>query len=460
MALHLLRSRYKVKINSSQGQFLMKTLFSSGQEAFLVALSLLLIPVLSSAQAQIELAEEFKSTASMVKQININPKINQAKLGEIISLSLKKDNGLKFSIKQVKTGYKGSKTISAFAPGGESLLLTIDEKVTYGSIRGNGLNYSISHSKQNGQILVDQNNDDSPTIDFSSDAMVPPGMSADLPGYLQMGYESTLLQKQQTKSISNITLMVLYSNEFANGFASPLTRINQMVAFVNQSYVRSNINIQFEVVHAQTLAFNNNENLGTLLTQITNGTGSFSGVGALRDQFGADMVALLPFQNTNRSAGIAWVNGGNPNLAYSVTQMSPNCCDVVFTHELGHNLGSGHERNSVNPSQSSPCGMNFTGFSCGYGSLSGEWGTVMSSSSNLRRGSVNNVHSNPSQTCLGEPCGIAQGQPNPADNTSSFNITGPLVAAFRADVSPPPPPPPNGSDPTVIVPVYELLLGD
>ena len=45
------------------------------------------------------------------------------------------------------------------------------------------------------------------------------------------------------------------------------------------------------------------------------------------------------------------------------------------------------------------------------------------------------VFSNPALNCNGEPCGIARGQTNSADNKSSFNITGPLIQAFRIDTT-------------------------
>ena len=53
----------------------------------------------------------------------------------------------------------------------------------------------------------------------------------------------------------------------------------------------------------------------------------------------------------------------------------------------------------------------------------------------LNRAAWNFVFSNPALNCNGEPCGIAQGQANAADNRTSFNITGPLVEAFRIDTT-------------------------
>lgn len=139
-------------------------------------------------------------------------------------------------------------------------------------------------------------------------------------------------------------------------------------------------------------------------------------------------MAVLPFLSGGSVSGIAWVNGDLEQYAYSVTQFAVWGSDSVFAHELGHNLGSGHERISANLSQSSPCSGGYTGYSCGHGN--GSEGTIMSY---LIDAAWNSVYSNPDLDCSGEPCGIPSVQSNSADNRTSFNITGPLIESFRVD---------------------------
>jgi hypothetical protein len=146
------------------------------------------------------------------------------------------------------------------------------------------------------------------------------------------------------------------------------------------------------------------------------------------------MVAVLSLSDTSSANGVAWVNDNSPDFAFSATRLSVRCCNSVFAHELGHSLGSGHESESVNASSDGCNAFNFTGYSCGHGNASRKWGTIMS---RLNSEIVGNVFSNPlSNDCLGEPCGIAQGQSGAADNTRSFNILRLLIENFRADVIP------------------------
>jgi hypothetical protein len=205
-----------------------------------------------------------------------------------------------------------------------------------------------------------------------------------------------------------------------------------MIAFTNDAYVRSGINIELKLAHARQVNFNNAENPGTLLSQSRQGTGSFSNVHAIRDQYYADMVAVLPFKSSGGISGIAYVNGNNQAVAYSVSQFAVWGSDSLFAHEIGHNLGSGHERISANSSQPSPCTGGYTGYACGHGNGSGKQGTIMSYLNDRAWGFV---FSNPQLDCNGEPCGIANGQTNAADNKTSFNITGPLIEVFRVDNS-------------------------
>src|SRR5690606_10215543 len=101
------------------------------------------------------------------------------------------------------------------------------------------------------------------------------------------------------------------------------------------------------------------------------------------------------------------------------------CDDFTLAHELGHNMGSTHDRANTSISPVFP-------YSYGYG-FSGEFGTVMSYINPAIA-----MFSNPNIDCLGQPCGIAQPDPASADNARSINNTRFEVAAFRETVVPEP----------------------
>ena len=399
---------------------------------------------------------------AFMKQLSTDQRMSDIDVGDVLNLAL--DLELEYSFLVDNKVANGGNRFSIIATSirGLKLLLSIDGNAVYGSVSGNGHNYTISTDHDFGMILIDQSHDDFPEIDFGHDALVPPTQNAKASGIEQM----TVSEKQSFFDVrtrvadeSIITMLFVYSPEFAQGFGSPEARINDLLNFTNQAMADSGVYLRFTLARAEEVDFDNSLSTGTTLTQVTNGQGAFAGVGALRDQVGADMVAVLSFANNFSANGVAWVNGSNPNFAFSSTRLSPQCCNSVFAHELGHNLGSGHERASVNSVASSPCSFNLTGFSCGHGNADRNWGTLMS---RLNSRNAGNVFSNPlSNNCLGEPCGIAEGSSEAADNTRSFNMSRFVVANFRDDPlgsdSPAPAGPTNNDNPFLTA-IFSLLF--
>ncbi len=399
-----------------------------------------------------------------LSRLSLHKPLHTLSADDVFSLMLDDRQIRSFIISQKTINADESISLTGTDTQGARLLLTVAGDAVYGSVNGAGLNYSISTDPDLGLLLINQAHAKFPEIDLEHDALIPPNKNAKLSGMEQMNE----VQKQalnevrnKTNGESTITMLFVYSAEFAQGFSSPVARINDLLNFTNQSMRDSGVNLQFRLAQAQQLNFDNTLSTSTTLNQVTSGLGAFSGVAALRNQVGADMVAVLSFADGFSSNGVAWVNGDNPNFAFSSTRLSPRCCNSVFAHELGHNLGSGHERASVNSSASSPCSsFNFTGYSCGHGNESRNWGTIMS---RLNSNIVGNVFSNPlSNDCLGEPCGIPEGQAGAADNVRSFNISRLLVANFRDDPVNPPsiggPGSPANSGAAALVPAINLLL--
>lgn len=386
-------------------------------------------------------------------RISLSPALKSIAAGSMLRIPLPDGDALDVVISSSKLLENGdTQIIGEFADGGRALL-TLNEKASFGSIISDDHNLVLSWDQTTGQILVDRAGLPDRNDTLSPDFMIPDGF--DLQKRSTAIARPSAIQQQQINSGSKtrIDILIVYSSEFAGLFGSPQTRINQLIGFSNDAFDRSGILIQLNLVSAVELPFNNNRGEGAILSDATASRGDFSGLAALRNQVGADLVAVLPGSPGSFASGVAWISGDNPNTAFSVTRLSPGCCDSVFTHEIGHNLGSGHEHRSANPSQPSPCGSNFTGYSCGHGNSSAGWGTIMSY---LNDRAIGYKFSNLDATCLGQPCGIAAGNPNAADNRTSFNISRSLVANFRSAVgTPPPDPPPPPPEP---VPVTEPWL--
>ena len=385
--------------------------------------------------------------------IEIDPGLKLLDKGNIFTIPLPSGGSLQATVEERNERNNGDIQIQANILGGGAATFTIGVNVTYASISSDSLRFSIGMD------------DD---VDLSDDVMMPPDLLKQRLSTSTDQLRSFALPSNVTSGASNIDVLVVYNSEFADVFSSPQTRINQLLAFSNTSFSNSGILINLRLAAAVEVDFDNNNSVSTNLTNATNGTGSFANLAALRDQHGADLVAVMSVNLVNQFSanGIAWLNANNDRFAFSATRLSANCCDSVFTHEIGHNLGSGHEYTAVNPSlpTNNQCSGGFTGFSCGHGNSTNNWGTIMSNYGISAKAAVNFVFSNLDAECVGSPCGVAQGSTNAADNRTSFNMTRLTVANFRDEVvtdvsiTPVTPPIPNNTELGWVSGIITLLL--
>ena len=410
------------------------------------------------------------STANLAnaKAVSLNTAIKLAKIGQNITVDL--PNGESLVLQVVKKERKLNRTVVIHAKDAQEtrMILTLGKRRNFGSIDSPNFSYTLGFSPISGQLLMDNRKTGASEVRLDNDMRFAPQTSSSTKVSPKEASEQiNSVRSEATQSVTaetqplvnqpaDMTIFIVYSPEFAAGFGGdPVSRIEQAIAFTNQALTDTNIDGQFRLVGTQEIDFNNSLTAGTLLTQSQGASGAFSSLPDLRNQFGADMVAVLAYRSdfnpTSDFAanGIAFVNGSNPNAAFSVTRLSRFCCDSVFAHELGHNLGSGHERTSVSGNAPGSCSGGFTGFSCGHG-VSGSFDTIMS----RNVGASINRFSNPNQNCNGVPCGIAQGQANSADNFTSFNTSAFLIEQFRANVRLP------GSGEAIVPPLLPLLLND
>jgi len=248
---------------------------------------------------------------------------------------------------------------------------------------------------------------------------------------------------------ATIDVMILYTPGLASRLGGGLSaRLDQLVALSNQAYRDSGVYINLRLVHKQQVSYSDATTNDAALNALTNGSDpTLANVASLRNTYGADLVSLIrPFNKTasGGSCGVAWVGGsggramsGYASYGYSVISDGTDvngsnyyCLDLTFTHELGHNMGSMHDRaNSGGGSGAYP-------YSYGHG-VSGTFGTVMSYiSPRIAK------FSNPAITCAnGIACGVSETAANSANNALSLNNTRVAVANFRTAQSTTPPPP-------------------
>ena len=108
---------------------------------------------------------------------------------------------------------------------------------------------------------------------------------------------------------SVIDVLVVYTalaRTAAGGTAAIEAEIDLAIANSNSAYNNSLIGTQLNLVYAQEIAYDEVGTYGDHLDRLTNpADGSMDAVHTLRDQFGADMVALLV--DDNEFCGIAWL---------------------------------------------------------------------------------------------------------------------------------------------------------
>lgn len=242
-----------------------------------------------------------------------------------------------------------------------------------------------------------------------------------------------------------IDVLVIYDQAFANRYPGELlqTRVDQYFNVSNQTYANSELDLAIRQVGLNQVGYNfNNENLiarDTLYQTLVSGfnTQGFGNVPQLRAETGADLVIFLRTHNieTRGNCGIAFFpfsnNGINFDADFGINIMADGmsswsiCTDQLMVHEIGHNLGAGHQ--NVDPPQ-----YGFPEYAKGFAKL-GQFGTVMGSfgTGDPNRFLELNYFSNPNVRCGGGPCGIT-GQRNNANIINQ--LKGP-ISSYKNSIS-------------------------
>lgn len=329
--------------------------------------------------------------------------------------------------------------------GNYQLTATAGETVTYGRIQTPQTTYTFT-VKDGKTTIVDLQGPGNALVPKNpNDAKVPPPRKEYDVGNVGEPEETSPPKAESPPSVdgkTTIDLMVVYSNGFAATHTGDalMTRLNHLVSVANTLYSNSNINSYLRIVHTTQVTYSDNTTNNSALDALTNGSGVFSGIEALRQQHGADLVTLIrPYDYPDHSGcGIAWLLGTGPSgftydadHGYAVVSDGSEkignttyyCSEQSLAHELGHNMGSAHDRAHTS-------GGGAYSYSHGYG-IDGVFGTVMSY--------INpeiDYFSNPSITCDSGPpvyaCGISEGESDSANNTLSLNNAAASVAGFVA----------------------------
>ncbi len=180
--------------------------------------------------------------------------------------------------------------------------------------------------------------------------------------------------------------------------------IDTVVFYNNMVYFNSGINAQMQLVYSGQVNYTEQ---GSMFTDLPNmGNGTISAIQAIQSSYGAVMVNML-------------VAGSDPVMGLGFLPGHYSMEHVIFAeamiHEMGHNLGCGHDFANGGPGVYS--------YSAGnrYTSQGVQYRTIMA----YAPGVYTPYFSTPLETYLGVATGVA----NTEDNARTINQTAPPMAA-------------------------------
>lgn len=367
-------------------------------------------------------------------------------------------------------------------PGVEAII-TFGEKAVFGTIPYGDripLNLTIEKGKA---WLMETDGRAVATLDAANpketDALLPPSLRKPMSrsGGSLSSAAAPVAEAVPLDATTTVDVLLGYTAAFATrlgGQSQAHTRLTFITDVANQSFQNSQIDARVRLVKTVQVSYPDATPNKTALHELTGVACTDSGceyVGpavalqplhTARDQYGADVVSLVRNFNypENEGCGIAWVIGGGQSsyqasdeyAGMSVVSDSNGtggggsfpddgyvCRTETLAHEIGHNLGSTHDRATARGTDDSNGDGNLLDpeeygrypYSFGYKTAAGagNFFTVMAYGDSGQSGY--RVFSNPAITsCGGFACGFADS----ADNARSLRQTMPIAATFRAKV--------------------------
>lgn len=228
--------------------------------------------------------------------------------------------------------------------------------------------------------------------------------------------------------------VLFYYDDDLNGATA---EIDYAMETANQVFIDSDIAISLVLGGAKELSLDNKLSAGDTLDLLRDRQAPFADADADRSGAEADLIYIFRDADAEEDVcglgslgvydGHHYRNNGQGIVGVTITAESGSavqCGRYTFAHEVGHNLGSLHDRETEEADENN----DLAAYSYSYGyRVSDVFKTVMSYGSEPRLG----YFSDPNRSCAGYPCGVEADQPNSADNKKTFSTTGHLVASYE-----------------------------
>jgi hypothetical protein len=163
---------------------------------------------------------------------------------------------------------------------------------------------------------------------------------------------------------STIDVMVVYTDDVARASGNIVAEIQSAIDQTNNTYKNSGIVQRLRLVHTAELNYAETGDAYTDLDCITYGSDScLEQIHNLRDEYHADVVSFWVLYMADW-CGLGWVmtdpNSWFQSRAFTVVKRSCATSNYTFAHELGHNMGAGHDVHAPSHSGAFPYSHGYT----------------------------------------------------------------------------------------------------